>query len=262
MVKCVEEALSRRLREIRFRWRNDADDKRDTAAAEAERLFEEETTGDYCRLGESALRADAHLSEGVAQVRKGDVLRIARGSSLTHLERRESRARWLHLVRSLESAEALMARKVLRALIRREINEDTEVNEGIQNLNRESDRGVALAGACYLEKSLRLFLISAMDSSLSGAQIREIFDGEGFLSHFSSKIRLARAFGLITPTIASDLDCVRDIRNTFAHAGFPITFRIRKYQPPAINYRFEEGSEMWGRQLPRPEQCSRRPLCT
>ena len=53
----------------------------------------------------------------------------------------------------------------------------------------------------------------------------EIFDNEGPLATFGAKIKIGYAMGLYGPEIKADLDCIRRIRNYFAHTMRPLTFR-------------------------------------
>jgi DNA-binding MltR family transcriptional regulator len=113
-----------------------------------------------------------------------------------------------------------MSRKALRTLSKREA-ESKELTAGLFG---ESDRAAALIGATMLENALRELLESGMRHNLTNEEKRAIFVGEGFLSRFSSKIKLAYALNLITPQLRFDVDLVREIRNAFAHSVVPLEF--------------------------------------
>jgi hypothetical protein len=53
-------------------------------------------------------------------------------------------------------------------------------------------------------------------------------DTNGILSTFASKIQMADALGLIGPETKGDIERVKEIRNIFAHAQRPVTFRNKR----------------------------------
>lgn len=89
----------------------------------------------------------------------------------------------------------------------------------------ESDRGCVIVGAVILETRLVDDLTSLfMRNSLSKRYIANMFDGNGALGNFSSKVLLARGIGLITDEVFHDLMVIRKMRNEFAHTLNNISF--------------------------------------
>jgi hypothetical protein len=85
----------------------------------------------------------------------------------------------------------------------------------IEEMNLQTDRGVAIVGAAWVEDEMALALESILASEPN--VWKRLFEGAGPLATFSAKIDLARLLGLITDAIRSDLHIIRDIRNEFAH---------------------------------------------
>ncbi|MBN2583085.1 MAG: hypothetical protein JXL80_08455 [Planctomycetes bacterium] len=91
-----------------------------------------------------------------------------------------------------------------------------------RTLSAESDRGMVLVGAAFLdaglEALLRARLVDAPD------EVGRLTDLDGPLSSFGSRIRLAFCLGLISREERDDLDLARKIRNNFAHTFEGRTF--------------------------------------
>lgn len=85
----------------------------------------------------------------------------------------------------------------------------------IEEMNLQTDRGVAIVGVAWVEDEIALALESFLVSESNAW--KRLFEGTGPLATFSAKIDLARLLGLITEAIRSDLHIIRDIRNEFAH---------------------------------------------
>lgn len=92
-------------------------------------------------------------------------------------------------------------------------------------LMNESDRGCVIVAAVILEKRLVDDLTSIFKlNELSNRYITHMFDGNGALGNFSSKVLLARGIGLISEDVFHDLMVVRKMRNEFAHSLNDISF--------------------------------------
>jgi DNA-binding MltR family transcriptional regulator len=83
------------------------------------------------------------------------------------------------------------------------------------NLKSESDRAAVILGTSKIE----LLLLQIIQKHLlpCPASKDDIFEGEGPLSTFSSRINLAYRLGLIDATLSHSLHIIRKIRNDFAH---------------------------------------------
>ena len=92
----------------------------------------------------------------------------------------------------------------------------------VEEMEGQTDRGVAIVGAAWVEEGL----FAAIESFLhSGTQPwKRLFDISGPMSTLSAKTDLARLLGMISKVIWSDLHIIRDIRNEFAHTPQAIDF--------------------------------------
>src|SRR5690554_5636874 len=93
----------------------------------------------------------------------------------------------------------------------------------IANANRESDRGCSLILSANLDNRLRDLLESYFVAQ-SSEKLNSIFQGNGCLSTFSSRITIAFSVGLLGDDERHDLDIIRAIRNDFAHNESCINF--------------------------------------
>ena len=64
-----------------------------------------------------------------------------------------------------------------------------------------------------------------MRDDLSSKDKRQLFEYEGAVGTFASKIVVAYALKLIGPVTRSDIDLVRFLRNEFAHSRMPFNFK-------------------------------------
>jgi DNA-binding MltR family transcriptional regulator len=90
-------------------------------------------------------------------------------------------------------------------------------------LEKESDRGCALVAAAYLENQITE-LLEGFFIQQSKKASGSLFDFNGPVGTFSSKIKMCLALGLIPKEISNALDLVRKIRNEFAHLHEPLRF--------------------------------------
>jgi DNA-binding MltR family transcriptional regulator len=91
-------------------------------------------------------------------------------------------------------------------------------------LGGESDRSCALIASSYVEHAL-VDLIRTSLIYLSEAEVDALFFArDATLGTFSKQIDIAYALGLIMPQQRTDLDRIRKIRNTFAHAIKSVRF--------------------------------------
>lgn len=92
-----------------------------------------------------------------------------------------------------------------------------------EELEKESDRGCALVAAAYLENEITELLGRFFIEQ--GEKAKEaLFDFNGPLGFFSSKIKTSAALGLIPQEIQVALDLIRKLRNDFAHLHEPLDF--------------------------------------
>ncbi|MFQ5858540.1 MAG: MltR family transcriptional regulator, partial [Anaerolineae bacterium] len=84
------------------------------------------------------------------------------------------------------------------------------------------DRGTALVAAAWLDDALEACIRAAFRPDKGTAD--ELFRPDGPLSSLAARIKLAYLLDLIEPTARKDLDCIRRIRNDFAHARGDLRF--------------------------------------
>jgi mannitol operon repressor len=93
------------------------------------------------------------------------------------------------------------------------------------DLIEESDRGCVIVGAAILEGYLAEDIEQAfLLNGLSNRYIKSSFDGNGAVGAFSSKVIIARGFGLIDDDVFHDLMVIRKLRNEFAHSPVSASF--------------------------------------
>ncbi|HYD76373.1 DUF4145 domain-containing protein [Ramlibacter sp.] len=84
-------------------------------------------------------------------------------------------------------------------------------------LQRQTDRGVAIIGLAWIEEALQAALQSFLEDHRKARE--RLFSPSGALGTLSAKIDLARLLGMITSVIWDDLHTLRKIRNDFAHTA-------------------------------------------
>ena len=91
-----------------------------------------------------------------------------------------------------------------------------------------SDRGTALSVASLVETALFQFIRSWVVRPANKDEENLLFGGDAPLGNFSSRIRVAYAFGLIDESVRNNLNTIREIRNAFAHTVRPINFETQE----------------------------------
>jgi hypothetical protein len=86
-----------------------------------------------------------------------------------------------------------------------------------------------MLGASYVEKALEVAIMSRL-TPLTPNERKGIFSYEsrGPLSDLSSRIKLAYALDVVGPKTRDDLEHVRAVRNSFAHALRPVGFELKE----------------------------------
>lgn len=84
-----------------------------------------------------------------------------------------------------------------------------------EEMNAQTDRGVAIVGATWVEEAIYESLASVLPRDTKSWE--RLFRMDGPLSSFSAKIDLLHLLGLTSENIRSDMHRLREIRNIFAH---------------------------------------------
>jgi hypothetical protein len=150
-------------------------------------------------------------------------------------------------------------RDSLRALSKK-MPPTSEVASIIDALKQDSDRTAAIVAASLLESTLEKMLISRFHVRNKDFLSR-LFNNRGPAADFNSKILIAQAFGVISPTAADEFQAVRHIRNAFAHARVEVTFEtpevaheVQRFQMLMAMKKVEEtqiGGTKWGDKPPK-----------
>jgi DNA-binding MltR family transcriptional regulator len=92
----------------------------------------------------------------------------------------------------------------------------SEMSHLISVLNQESDRGLVLAGAAYIDDCLKALLKASLieDTKVTDA----LLGTDGSLSTFASRMKLAYLLGLLEVDEYRDLELIRKMRNECAHS--------------------------------------------
>lgn len=101
-----------------------------------------------------------------------------------------------------------------------------------ENLSNESDRGLALMAAAYIDDRLAVLLRSYFVDN--GKILRRMFDFTGPLGNFSARLDMAYSLGLIAKNIYNDCNTIKKIRNDFAHDSSPLTFHDEPIQSKCL----------------------------
>ena len=94
----------------------------------------------------------------------------------------------------------------------------------LDEILKGSDRACALVSGTYVEQCVAIFLKKHMIELDEKQEADLFFEPRSPLSTFSAKIELAWALGLISDDERGDLNCIRRIRNAFAHRVLPLAF--------------------------------------
>lgn len=121
------------------------------------------------------------------------------------------------------------------------IDELVEYADFRNELTKESDRGCALLAASHLD----FLLIKMLKSKLIGSnnQLDLLFDNNGPLGTFSSKILMSFSLGLISKIELDDLQIIRKIRNEFGHSSSILNFESNKFKAQCNNLKLVHKSQ-------------------
>jgi hypothetical protein len=96
----------------------------------------------------------------------------------------------------------------------------------------DNDKVAILLHASVLDANLGVCIalhIADANPLISYDEVQKIIHGEhAALGTFSSKIHLAYLVGIVDAAARNDLDCIRRIRNAFAHSALPLTFQTKQ----------------------------------
>ena len=117
----------------------------------------------------------------------------------------------------------------------------------VQELNGQSDRGVAIVGMAWIEEALLTAIHAFLEKDKTAWE--RLFRKSGPLSSLSAKIDLARLLAMTSNAIHSDLHILRDVRNEFAHSvldkdHMPLTFQTPRIKDKCLALRCVKHEEL------------------
>lgn len=92
----------------------------------------------------------------------------------------------------------------------------------VEELRRESDRGLALVTTALIDNLLRDTLVSFFCKSQSNEYLLD--NGNAPLGSLSARLHTSRALGLIDEFEFTEINLLRKVRNKFAHAKHGLNF--------------------------------------
>lgn len=89
-----------------------------------------------------------------------------------------------------------------------------------------NDRGAAILLTTYVERTIA----QAISLRIPGAanHYSKLFENDGMLSTLDCRIIMANVLGIIGPTTVENLNTIKHVRNTFAHASIAVTFETQE----------------------------------
>ena len=117
---------------------------------------------------------------------------------------------------------------------------------GAKRTSAREDRALVLISVSLVEQELESAILCACTESFEESPDREkLFGGDqiGAINGLAGKITLAHALGLFGKKFKEDMETLRRLRNTFAHARQPISFRTKEI---ADACEFHTLNHMWG----------------
>jgi DNA-binding MltR family transcriptional regulator len=111
----------------------------------------------------------------------------------------------------------------LKRLVKRAPSSDDLHDLLLRLTTNLDDRGAALSAVSILDGTLQAAIIEKMRPEIK-ADPDYLFHSGAPLGSLSAKIRVGYALGLYDSESAEDLECIREIRNAFAHTVWDIKF--------------------------------------
>lgn len=126
------------------------------------------------------------------------------------------------------------------------------LRKAVARFTRQLDRGTALVAAAWLDDALEACVRAAFRPDKGTAD--ELFRPDGPLGSFSARIKLAYLLDLIEPLARKDLDCIRGIRNDFAHGRSDLRFTTPSVKDRCGQLHGAEACRLGGWPLRSPKQ--------
>lgn len=124
-----------------------------------------------------------------------------------------------------------MNRRSLRHITRQRLGKN-DISGVSAELRAMDDRPAAIVAATLVEDALEDYILKYRMAKLTKAEYEYLFQGNGPLTRFADKIRIAHTVKLIYRSSARQIQIIKDVRNVFAHARIPVYFDT----PEIIDY--------------------------
>jgi len=112
----------------------------------------------------------------------------------------------------------------LRTIDKDDITSVEEWAEIFQEINGVSDRSAAILVAAHVDVELSSLIEAELLLSVEEEALKPLYERDGALSTFFSKIHLGYAMSLYDDKTRDDLEVIRRVRNAFSHVRRSINF--------------------------------------
>jgi len=122
-------------------------------------------------------------------------------------------------------------RKLMRAVPESQTIFNTLIGLGdnFWTIDPSKDRTAAIMGASFLEYALKKAICEHFKSDVADPEFNYLFESDDApYREFASRIRLARAVGVINKSEYDQLEALRLIRNAFAHTMTEVSFQTKE----------------------------------
>jgi DNA-binding MltR family transcriptional regulator len=99
-----------------------------------------------------------------------------------------------------------------------------ELTETFQEIVGVSDRSAAILVAAHIDSALSDLIEAELLTSIEEDAIKPLYERDGALSTFFSKVHLGYAMSLYDDKVRDDLEVIRRVRNSFSHVRRAINF--------------------------------------
>jgi hypothetical protein len=101
---------------------------------------------------------------------------------------------------------------------------NVDVDSFVREVMEESDRSVIILIGTPIDGVLLFAIFSKLSFKPNDKEMEHIFRFEGPLGTFSSRLEIARLFGIIDDGLYQQIDAIKELRNACAHSRHVLTF--------------------------------------
>jgi DNA-binding MltR family transcriptional regulator len=115
-----------------------------------------------------------------------------------------------------------------------------QLSDFLNQVDAESDRGVALLAASFVNAALRNCLLDHFTHAKPGRELLD--DSNGPLAGLSAAAKACRALDIITDSQYERILIIRTLRNDFAHSWQPLDFSMPGVRKTLRQFNMTAGS--------------------